>query len=84
MIKYYIKPTYFCDGNHQSLIKHEFSIQIFPTAETAYKRMAVKEHGVYVHVCSCRGIPEFKSAREQNAYTEVTGDVGNCQTIVGD
>lgn len=38
-------------------------------------------------VCACAlegtAIPEFKSAREQSAYTEVTEDMGNCQTNVG-
>lgn len=29
-----------------------------------------------------RKIPEFKSAREQSVYIEVTGDMGNCHTNV--
>lgn len=41
---------------------------------------------VHVHACALegRGIPEFKSAREQTAYIEVVGDMGNCQTNVDD
>lgn len=48
--------------------------------------MAVKQHGACLGVCTLegKGTPEFKSAQEQSAYIEVTGDRGTCHTNADD